>query len=159
MKKRLIFILLLLSFLIPALLTAEESGLENLQFSITIKDLNSLSTRQLDELAEKGDWFLLDGIIAGMTLYSAKDEEYLLDVLLMQGEWIGLEEVRKYDCHLIFQGEQWRDLIPDKTPRKPEEGQILLNAKVLVLAQVLSYERTGDRILPYLMVEKIRELP
>lgn len=159
MKNRLIFILLFLTFFIPALLIAENTGLENLQFSMTIKDLNNLSTGQLDELAEKGDWLLLDGLIAGLTLYSGKDEEYLLDVLLMQGEWIGLEDVKKYDCHLIFQGEEWRDVIPEKSPRKPIDGQILLNAKVLVLAKVLGYESDDNRILPYLMVEKIRELP
>jgi hypothetical protein len=159
MKNRLIFILFFLTFFIPALLTAENSGLENLQFSMTIKDLNNLSTRQLDELAENGDWLLLDGSIAGLTLYSAKDEEYLLDVLLMQGEWMGLEEVKKYDCHLIFQGDEWRDVIPEKAPRNPIDGQILLNAKVLVLAKVLGYESADNRMLPYLKVEKIRELP
>lgn len=159
MKNRLFLIMLLLSFVIPVLISAENSGIENLQFSMTIKDLNSLSTSQIDEFAERGDWLLLDGFIAGMTLYSAEDEEYLLDVLLMQGEWMGLEDVKKYDCHLIFQGEQWRDIIPDKAPRRPVEGQILLNAKVLVLAQIIGYEQVEDRVMPYLMVEKIREIP
>lgn len=159
MKNRVIIVLLFLTFFIPALLIAEDSVLENLQFSMTIKDLNKLSTQEMDDLVEKGDWLLLDGFIAGLTLFSTKDEEYLLDVLLMQGEWMGLEEVKKYDCHLIFKGEEWRDVIPEKAPRKPVEGQILLNAKVLVLAKVLGYESADNRILPYLMVEKIRELP
>lgn len=159
MKNRSFFIIFLLTFFFPILVTAETADIENLQFSLTIKDLNHLSTSQIDEFAERGDWLLLDGFIAGMTLYSSKDEEYLLDVLLMQGEWMGLEEVKKYDCHLIFQGDKWRDIIPDKTPRKPEEGQILLNDKILVLAQIIGYEEVEGRVLPYLMVNKIRKIP
>ena len=98
--------MILLSAVFPLFLSAQNSELESLRFSMTIKDLTELSTQDLDEMASAGDWLLLDGSIAGMTLYSAEDEEYLLDVLLMQGEWMGLEDVKKYDCHLVFQGEQ-----------------------------------------------------
>ncbi len=151
--------MILLSAVFPLFLSAQNSELESLRFSMTIKDLTELSTQDLDEMASAGDWLLLDGSIAGMTLYSAEDEEYLLDVLLMQGEWMGLEDVKKYDCHLVFQGEQWRNIIPDRAPRNPVEGQVLLNDKVLVLARVLGYDIVDSSVVPYLTVEKIRTLP
>ncbi|MDC7233263.1 MAG: hypothetical protein PQJ58_08515 [Spirochaetales bacterium] len=159
MKNRLFIFLFLLILVFPSFVPAQNNSIDNLLFSMTVKDLNELGKEELNSLAESGDWLLLDGSIAGMTLYSGKDEEYLLDVLLMQGEWMGLEEVRKYDCHLIFQGEKWREIIPDKTPRKPAPGQILLNARVLVLAQVLGYEEGEEGLVCYLMVDQIRELP
>ncbi len=145
--------------LFPVILSAQDGEIDNLRFSMTIKDLTELTATELDAMASSGDWLLLDGSIAGMTLYSADSEEYLLDVLLMQGEWIGLDQVKKYDCHLVFQGDRWRDIIPSSTPRNPVAGQILLNDKVLVLARVLGYDIVDSAVVPYLTVEKIRSLP
>jgi hypothetical protein len=132
--------------------------LDNLHFSITVKDLALMSPSELDGLAEKEQWLLLDGSLAALTRLSGKDEEYLLDARLIQGEWIGLEDVRKYDCHLIFRGNEWEPVIPPKMPRKPAEGQILLNNRVLVLARIMGYEMADGRPVSYLLVDQIRKL-
>ncbi|MDA3955497.1 hypothetical protein [Oceanispirochaeta sp.] len=152
-------IILFLSFSIIHMLPAQDSDMESLLFSMTIKDLNALSSEALDSITEKGDWLLIDGSLAALTRLSGQDEEYLLDAQLIQGEWKGLEEVLKYSCHLIFQGDEWADVVPDKTPRKPIEGQILLNNRVLVLATLLGYEIDNRDPVPYLLVHKIRPLP
>ncbi len=152
-------IILFLLFSLAQLLPAQESGLENLLFSMTIKDLVALSPSELDILSENGDWFLLDGSLAALTLLSGKGEEYLLDAQLIQGEWKGLDQVLKYSCHLIFRGNDWADIVPDKTPRKVVEGQILLNSQVLVLATLMGYEMVEGDPVSYLLVKKIRQLP
>ena len=153
------FIFLFLTFGLVQILPAQDSGIDNLLFSMTVKDLNGLESSELDAITEREDWLLLDGSLAALTLLSGKNEEYLLDAELIQGEWKGLDEVLKYSCHLIFQGDDWADIIPDKTPRKPVDGQILLNSQVLVLATLLGYEVVENDSVPYLLVRKIRLLP
>ena len=150
----LLFIVMAMGFAV----TAAAETLDDLQFSITVKDLALMSEGELNSLAENEQWLLLDGALAALTRLSAKDEEYLLDARLIQGEWMGLEDVKKYDCHLIFQGDEWQNVIPEKTPRKVEEGQILLNNRVLVLAKILGYEMIDSRPVSYLLVSKIRKL-
>ncbi|QEN09085.1 hypothetical protein EXM22_14260 [Oceanispirochaeta crateris] len=152
------FMILFLTLGFIQTLPAQDNGLEDLLFSMTIKDLNALNTDQLDAIIENGDWLLLDGSLAALTLLSGKNEEYLLDAQLIQGEWKGLDEVLKYSCHLIFQGDGWINVVPDKTPRNPVEGQILLNSQVLVLAKLIGYELDGDKPVPYLLVSNIRRL-
>ena len=154
---RIRLVLILAGIFVSALFAGAET-LDDLQFSITVKDLALMSPEELDGFAENEKWLLLDGSLAALTRLSAKEEEYLLDARLVQGEWMGLEDVKKYDCHLIFQGDEWKSVIPEKTPRKVEEGQILLNSRVLVLARVLGYELIDNHPVTYLLVNKIREL-
>jgi len=125
---------------------------------MSIKELNSLDTSQLDRISSEGKWLLLDGSLAVLTRVSGDGEEYVLDAQMIQGEWMGLDEVMKYSCHLIFQGDNWEEIIPDKPPRKPVDGQILLNSRVLVLATLLGYNVENGVPIPYLLVSKIRAL-
>ncbi len=151
-------LLLIAVLVLGSAVSATAQALDDLKFSITVKDLALMSPMELDELAQSGKWLLLDGSLAALTRLSAEDEDYLLDARLIQGEWMGLEDVRKYDCHLIFQGNEWQEIIPEKTPRRVQEGQILLNNRVLVLAKVMGYEVIDKRPVSYLLVSKIRKL-
>ena len=128
-------------------------------FNATVKNLNYNSGSEISKYIQDGTWILLDGSLSSLTLLSGRGEEYLLEALLVQGEWKNLDEVIKYEARLIFQGDEWANVVPSRTPREIKEGMILLNSHVLVLGRIVSFERTADKIIPYLMVDKIRIIP
>jgi len=159
MKKKWFILCIPFLFLgINSFLSAQENSMDNLLFSLSIKELNSLSPSEMDKISNERKWLLLDGSLAVLTRVSGKNDEYVLDAQLIQGEWKGLDEVLKYSCHLIFRGDNWKQIIPDKPPRKPVKGQILLNSRVLVLATLMGYDMVDGVAVPYLLVDKIRLL-
>lgn len=157
MKKKIGLFLLIFPFLLSAQQNFAE-GPEELLFSETIKTLNAASESRIEELMEEEAWFALEGSLSSMTRLSEKGRDYLLEALLVQGEWKGLEAVVKYECILVFQGNVWEGIVPERTPRKVEEGMILLNSHVLVLGRIIGYEKRDGRIVPRLLVGQIRDI-
>ncbi len=158
MKKILIIIFTLFS----VLLHSQDSyswGPDNFSFMTTIKSLNQASAEELESYISKGVWVALDGSLSAITKLSAKDEEYLIEVSLVQGEWQDLDKVEKYSCKAIFQGDYWLNIIPERVPRQVNKEMILLNSHVLVLGKLVSYERNDGYFIPYLLVSQIRKIP
>ena len=158
MKNKLVYIIL---FVCVSLFAQEIplDGPENFSFSTTIKSLNFSTAKELDSFKNSETWLLLDGSLSSLTLLSAKEEEYLLEALLVQGEWKEMDEVLKYECKLIFRGDYWKNIVPDRTPRKVSDGMILLNSHVLVLGKILGYESAENINIPYIQVNQIRIIP
>ena len=71
MKNKLVYIILLVSMGLFAQETVL-NGPENVSFSTTIKDLNSLSASELDKFIKNETWLLLDGSLSTLTLLSEK---------------------------------------------------------------------------------------
>lgn len=135
------------------------TDLENFSFNTTVKSLNTATSEELKSYIDRGIWVVLDGSLSSITKLSGKDEDYLIETSLVQGEWQELEKVVKYTCRAIFQGNQWMNIIPDRVPRNPTEEMILLNSHVLVLGQLVSYEQVDGKFIPYLLVSQIRKIP
>ncbi|OQY33294.1 MAG: hypothetical protein B6241_08480 [Spirochaetaceae bacterium 4572_59] len=158
MKKMCIFFVLIVTLSLQAQENYSTSP-DNFSFLETIKSLNIDSDTHINDLIENKTWIILDGSLSSITRLSGRNEDYLLEALLVQGEWRGLDQVLKYECKLIFRGNNWKEIVPDKTPRKVKEGMILLNSHVLVLGKVVSFENMENRKIPYLLVEQIRVIP
>jgi len=156
--KKMPFIYMFLVFCI-SLSAQEERIADDLAFTVTVKDLSISSADELNLLVESETLLLLDGSLSSLTLLSGKEEEYLLEALLVQGEWKNLDEVIKYECRLIFQGNSWKEIVPDRTPRKVSEGMILLNSHVLVLGRLVGFDIVDGKPISYLLVDNIREIP
>ena len=138
---------------------ANLSNMDNFSFIPTVKNLNMASARELNSYIENGLWVVLDGSLSSITRLSGRDEEYLIETSLVQGEWQDLEKVVKYTCRAIFQGDSWMEIIPERVPREPSENMIILNTHVLVLGQLISFEQSEGMNIPYILVDQIRKIP
>ena len=103
-------------------------------FSVTIKTLS-----QLDEAAARAyglmdRFILLDGTVTNILVLDGNEENYLVQVELVSGEWIGLDEVRSYSCWIRFSGPRFADVFPARVPRNPGPGVIGANDYILVAA-------------------------
>jgi hypothetical protein len=64
----------------------------------------------------------------------SNEESYLVQVELVSGEWIGLDEVRSYSCWVLFSGSRFAGVFPARVPRDPPPEVIADNDKILIVA-------------------------
>ena len=103
---------------------------------------------------------LLDGLISEITIIDPNPESFMAEVIIVNGEWQGLEKVEMYQAYVYFQGPEFAEKIPERAPRNPGEDLILANQRVLVAAKIVDvYYDEQDRGFPVAMGFEVRKLP
>jgi hypothetical protein len=82
--------------------------------------------------------------VGDILVLDANEENYLVQVELVSGEWIGLEEVRSYSCWVLFSGPRFAAVFPARVPRNPPPGVISANDHILVVAAPLQTVETAE---------------
>ena len=103
-------------------------------FSITIKTLN-LHGETDPSFLDTDKLLLLNGTVSSISFVNPKQENFVVQVELVSGEWVGLEEVKSYNCTVIFQGSEFYRLFPRRRPKNPSPDMISANNRVLVVAK------------------------
>lgn len=111
-------------------------------FSATVKTLETLSTAQARERGLLARLVLLDGTVTSLQFLNAEEAGFALEMELVSGEWIGLEDVKIYRCRVRFQGPAFFRQFPRRAPKNPEPAQVVLNDRVLIVAKAVA--RVGD---------------
>ena len=133
--KRVIGLALLLMFWSPAAFCVEIGDFDEvLDFSVTVKTLSRLDEATAKAYGLMDRFLLLDGTVTNIMVLDGSEENYLVQVELVSGEWIGLEEVRSYSCWILFSGSHFASIFPARVPRNAPAGVITANDKILVVA-------------------------
>ena len=103
-------------------------------FSVTVKTLSRLDEATAAAYGLMNRFLLLDGTVTNILVLDASEENYLVQVELVSGEWIGLDEVRSYSCWVLFSGPRFASVFPARVPRNPPPGVIATNQTVLIVA-------------------------
>ena len=106
-------------------------------FSVTIKTLSRLDEATATAYGLMNRFLLLDGTVTNILVLDKNKESYLVQVELVSGEWIGLDEVRSYSCWVLFSGPSFAGVFPARTPRNPPPGVITSNDSILIVAKLL----------------------
>jgi hypothetical protein len=106
-------------------------------FSVTVKTLSQLDEATARAYGLLDRFVLLDGTVSNILILDTNEESYLVQIELVSGEWIGLEEVRSYSCWVLFSGPRFADVFPARVPRTPPPGVISANDHVLIVAAPL----------------------
>lgn len=133
--KRAIVTAVLLTALIPVVFSIDIGEFDAVaDFSVTIKALNQLdeATARAYGLMER--FLLLDGTVTNILVLDSNKESYLVQIELVSGEWIGLDEVRSYSCWVLFSGPRFADVFPARVPRNPPPGIVKANDPILIVA-------------------------
>jgi hypothetical protein len=107
------------------------------EFSVTIKTLSQLDEATAKAYGLMDRFLLLDGTVTNVLVLDSDKENYLVQVELVSGEWIGLDEVRSYSCWVLFSGPRFATVFPARVPRTPPPGVIQTNDQILIVAAVL----------------------
>jgi hypothetical protein len=107
---------------------------EVVDFSVTVKTLSQLDEASATAYGLMDRYLLLDGTVTNILILDANEESYLVQIELVSGEWIGLDEVRSYSCWVLFSGPRFADVFPARVPRNPPPGVVEANQTVLIVA-------------------------
>lgn len=132
MRKTVVFLILLV--LGANLFSLERSDFDRVvDFQGTIKALSNAE----DLSALSGKLLLLSGTISNMVFVGTKKDNFNVEVTLVAGEWLGLEDIDIYYCTIIFEGSEFFSVFPRRLPKNPKLGTIGFNYPILVLAKAL----------------------
>lgn len=132
MQRKISFILLF-----PALLLCHQSlpAYSKSDFDKIVEFSTSLKNLEQSEFLENGKLLLLNGTISNLQFLDKKRDSFKVMVEMVAGEWIGLEEVRSYHCFVLFAGEEFFSVFPNRKPKNPSSEMIFLNDRILLLAK------------------------
>lgn len=116
-------------------------------FSVTLKTVSAAAAGETVLPANR--LLLLDGTITEVVVLDDRPQSWEVRVTLTAGEWIGLDEVRGYQCWVTFAGPEYREVFPAEAPDEPSPGYLPLRSRVLVLARAVGPAVTplGEKIM------------
>ena len=143
--KRAIAAVLVLLFWAPAAFSIDTSDFDAVaDFSVTIKTLSQLDEAVAAAYGLMDRFLLLDGTVTNILVKDSNEESYLVQIELVSGEWIGLDEVRSYSCRVLFSGPRFAKVFPPRVPRNPPPELIKENDTILIVALPLQTVETGE---------------
>jgi hypothetical protein len=80
--------------------------------------------------------------VTSLQFLDAEEASFALEMELVSGEWIGLEDVKIYRCRVRLRGPAFFQQFPRRAPKNPGDAQVVLNDRVLVVARAVA--RVGD---------------
>jgi hypothetical protein len=104
-------------------------------FSVTIRTLSGLSATQGRALSAR--IVLLDGTVSAMQYINPEQASFAVELELVSGEWVGLEDVKIYRCRVRFEGPEFFPLFPRRAPKNPSPEQVVPNDRLLVAARLV----------------------
>ena len=104
-------------------------------------------------------FIIVDGAVASRVVVNGDAEQYLGEIELVAGEWIGVEKVVRYQCILQLIGPEFASAIPARRSRRPNPKEIQLNSRILVVAKATGIRENIDgEFIPVLRAFYIRSI-
>lgn len=130
MKRLVIFLVCI--FLVFGFLQAQDSkppvgnGSYYVDFSITMRDLSMAAKTQDDGAIPADRAIILDGDIGTLTIYEDTDQAFVVELELLNGTWIGDEQVELYRTYVICEGSRFRPFFSPQSRTRLKSGQTIL---------------------------------
>ena len=163
MKKRILLSFLCAVFLVSAGAAVSAASVNDflgvVNFSMTLRDLSLLVTRGNQDQADTDRFIIVDGSVTSREVLSGEGETFVGEIEVIQGEWIGLEDVRMYRCIVRFTGDEFASLIPARRSRRRSETELTLHSRVLVVGRLAEFRTMADgSVIPVIEGKFIRLL-
>lgn len=151
-------VLILVSATVPAV--EPEEFYNVVAYDATLKSLTITIAEEGPEALDTERIHLLDGLVSEVTIIDPNPESFLAELILVNGEWQGLDEVEMYQAYVYLEGPAFAERVPERVPREPTEEMILPNQRLLVAARIVDvYYDEQNRGFPVAMGFQVRKLP
>ena len=158
MNKVLFFSVLFICFALYSL-AADYSELESMiNMDISLKELSLSTPDELDSIINSDRYIIIEGSVASITEIERSDNKLILDIQIINGQWIGLEKVEVYKCIINLTGKEWENRFPKRVSREPADDVVLLNSHILVIGKAVDYVIVDSKIVTVVEAEYIRKL-
>lgn len=127
-------------------------------FNYTLKDLYIAATS--NPAGEFPDRFIvIYGAVASRAVVISDSENYLAELDVVTGEWLGVEEAVKYYCIVQLVGPDFEKAVPARRSRNPNPAEIALNSQIIAVAKVTGLRQleSGETV-PILHAYYVRKM-
>ena len=160
MRRATFLLLFAMLFVAPAVAVDPQEFYDIVAYDATLKSLTTTIAEEGPGALDTDRIYLLDGLISEVTILDPNPETFLAELVLVNGEWRGVEEVEMYQAFVYVEGPSFSERIPERPPREPSEEMILANQRVLVAATIVDvHYDEQDRGFPVVRGIGVRELP
>jgi hypothetical protein len=158
MKKAFFLSVLFFNILLFSIFS-EAADLESVfNLNMSLKELSHSTPDLLDSLILSEKYIIIDGTISSITEIERSDNNLILDIHILNGEWVGLEKVEVYKCIVNVSGLEWGNRFPKRKPREITEELILTNNQIMVIGKVSDYVLENSTIIAVVNAEYIRRI-
>lgn len=157
--KKILFLTICLFCVSIISLFSENSELDSIiNVNISLKELSNSTPDKLDKIIESEKYIILEGIISSIREIERSENNFIIDLHLLNGEWIGLDKIDVYKCIINVDGKEWENRFPKRAPRESTEELILLNNQVMVIGKVTDYVMDNSILTAVVDAEYIRKI-
>ena len=136
MVKKLLVGIILVGISLHIFGQTEEEFNQIIDFDVTIRSLAiAAAAEDMESLPDR--LVLIDGTVASRLVIEGNPENYVGQIELIGGEWIGVEDVVMYRCFLLLEGPEFANAIPARRSRTKHPDEIDLNSRILVVGSLL----------------------
>ena len=129
-----------------------------IDFTTTLGDLDQIAS-QGDPNALPTRFIIIDGAVASRIVINSDAANFVGELQIVSGEWIGVETVVRYECILVLEGPDFASAIPARRSRRANPKEIGLNTRILAVAKAIGlHEREDGTRIPVLQAYYIRKL-
>ncbi|MFP4363608.1 MAG: hypothetical protein ACLFR1_07035 [Spirochaetia bacterium] len=144
MKKSLILVVLLLCSALFHIYAADIDELQEIMdFTLTLGDLDEIVQNQEYNQLSMDKFYLIQGSIGSIIVAERDPENFLAEIEIVNGEWVGLDEIRMYRCFVQLAGPDFAERFPIRRSQE-NENSIQLNQEVFVLVKVIGVAPLED---------------
>jgi hypothetical protein len=121
-----------------------------LDFDVTLADLHRAAQSGDDREIPSGRWIVLDATVGSVTVRSDTDAEFVAEVELVEGEWIGDDRVELLRAYAVFEGHSFKPYFSRTSPDRLQPGD-----HILLLSTYLGIGVDYDETTPVAVVEGV----
>ncbi|MEW5814315.1 MAG: hypothetical protein AB1798_02825 [Spirochaetota bacterium] len=156
MKKRMLFFFIFLS--ITSLLLSESLNdfYKIVDFNITLKELDNFMAEGKE--SSINGLLILDGTVASKSIINQEETDFLAEIELVNGEWVGLEAVKMYKCIVRLAGPDFFARIPQRRTQDQVKNEIVENTHVLVIGKLIDARNLSGQRIPVVQGYFIRNI-
>lgn len=127
----------------------------SVDFSITMRDLFLAAKTQDDRSIPVDTAMLLDGDIGTITVHEDTDKNFIAEVELLNGTWVGEEQVDLYRTYIICEGLRFRSWFSPQSQTRLKPGQTVL---ILASYEGLGEDYDGKTLVPIVKALALRHI-
>lgn len=116
---------------------------KNVDFSVTLELINRAVTAQRTDALPRDKAIIIDGAISAIEIIDTEPESFLAEIELVDGKWLGMEDVRMYSCIVQVSGPDFAARIPARRSRREIRNEISANSHVIVVGKIVEYRNVS----------------
>jgi len=136
MKKAVFYSVLMINLLIFSLFSETADLNSVIDLNMSLKDISYSTPEKLDSVISSEKYVIIEGTVSSITEIERSENNFILDIHVISGEWIGLERVEVYKCIVNISGLEWERRFPKRRPREITEELVLLNNQIMVIGKL-----------------------